>query len=614
MSGQTPEKDRVPKREEIGEAYKWRPEHIFPSDDAWEEEFSKVDKLTSTADRYRGKVGESAANLLGALKLNDELFCRGDRLAQYALMRRDEDNENPKYQAMAQRVMALAAKARSAMSYVQPEILETSEEAIRRYLESEPELKVYTHLLDDILRGKKHVLPAPEERILAELEDIASDPDTIFTMLENADMRFGTVSEEDGKEVELTYGRYPLFLRSHDRKLRREAFEKLHQQYLNHKNTIAATYAASVKLDAFFARMRRFGSSLEAKLHPDNVPVSVYDNLIATVRANLPSMHRSFRLRRKLLGVEKLHMYDLLAPIVRDVAFEIPYEEGRKIVKAGLYPLGEEYGAALDEAFEGGWIDVYENQGKISGAYVRNVYGTHPYVLLNYQGTMDDLFTLAHELGHAMHSYYTDRTQPYVYSDYSIFVAEVASMVNEALLVNYLLDSETDPRRRLYIVGEHINQFRITLFRQTMFAEFEKLAHERLETGGALTAESLSEIYRRLLEEYFAGEVHIDEHLVIEWARVSHFYNSFYVYKYATGFAAAIAISQSILSGKEGAVERYLEFLSSGSSDYPLNLLARAGVDMTTPRPIEEALGLLDRLLDEAEVLAAQYLNERSDQ
>lgn len=607
MADPSPNGSRVPKRQEISDAYKWRLEDIFVSDEEWETEFAHVKELLKDAGRYQGKVGESADNVLGALALYEEISRHVERLAQYAVMRRDEDNQESKFQAMTQRALTLASQTRSAMAYLDPEILETPEETIRGYLRSKKELQVYEHALDNTLRSKEHVLPAREEQILAEVGDIAQEPETIFSMLNHADMRFGTVVGEDGEEIELTHGRYIQFQRSHDRRLRRESFEKLYERYIDHKNTLAATFNASVKVDAFYARMRRHESALAAKLHPDNVPVSVYDNLIATVRAHLPTLHRYLRLRREILGLDELHMYDLYVPLVRDVSFKVPYEESRKIVKAGLYPLGEEYGARLDEAFDGGWIDVYESQGKTSGGYVRDVYGTHPYVLLNYHDSIDDLFTLAHELGHAMHSHYTLKTQPYVYANYSIFVAEVASTVNEALLVNYLLDSEADPKRRLYILNYYLEQFRGVIFRQTMFAEFEKRVHERVEQGDALTAESLSEAYHRLNEDYYGSEVHIDEQVDMEWARIPHFYEAFYVYKYATGFAAANAIAQSILSGRQGAVRNYLDFLSSGSSDYPLNVLARAGVDMTTPKPIDEALAVFDRLLEETEVLAAQH-------
>ncbi len=607
MAGTTPNSGRVPKRHEISDAYKWRLEDIFKSDDEWEAEFEHVKELVNKAGDYEGKVGASAENLQRVLALYEEALRHIDRLVGYAAMRRDEDNQESKYQSMSQRAYTLASQVQSAFSYIEPEILATPEETIWGYLEENPELKVYKHALDNTLRRKNHVLGTREEQILAEVSDLVQEPETIFSMLKYADMRFGMIVDEDGNETEITHGRYVQFQRSHDRRVRRESFEKLYAKYIEHKNTLAATYNASVKADAFFARMRRHESALAAKLHPDKVPMSVYDNLIATVRANIPSLNRYMRLRRDIMGLDELHFYDTYVPLVQDVSFRVPWEESKKIVKAGLYPLGEEYAALLDRAFEDGWIDVYESEGKTSGGYVRDVYGTHPYVLLNYQDSIDDLFTLAHELGHAMHSYYTHKNQPFIYSNYSIFVAEVASTVNEVLLVNYLLDSESDPKRRMYVLNHALDGFRAVMYRQTMFAEFEKIVHERVEAGEPLTAESLSEEYRRLVEAYYGSEVRIDDQIDMEWARIPHFYTAFYVYKYSTGFAAANAIAQGILSGKAGAVRDYLEFLSAGSSDYPLNVLARAGVDMSTPEPINQAFALFDDLLEELEVLAAQF-------
>lgn len=596
---------RVRKREELPEHLKWRLEDIYPDDDAWEREFQAVKERLTTADQFKGRVGESAETLLAALKLEEEIEEAIDRLAGYAMMRRDEDNNVPRYQAMAQRVIALSAQAGSALSYLTPEILAIPKEKVDAFLEENEALSIYRYALNDLFRRKPHYLSPREEQILAEVSEIAQGPHTAFTMLNHADLKFGTIVDEEGNEVELTLGRYAQFLRSRDRRVRKEAFQTLYKQYFDHKNTLAAIFNTSVKGDVFYARMRRHNSALEAALNPDNVPLSVYENLIATVRKHLPSLHRYTRLRKKLLGLDELHMYDLYVPLVRDVDFKVSYDEAKRVVKEGLLPLGEKYQRLLDQAFESRWIDVYENVGKTSGAYVRDVYGAHPYVLLNYQGNIDDLFTLAHELGHAMHSALAQEAQPYVYADYTIFVAEVASTVNEALLVNFLLDRESDPRRRLYILNYYLEQFRTVVYRQTKFAEFEKVVHEQVEAGEALTAESLSQVYRKLNEEYYGPDVHVDSEIDMEWSRVPHFYSAFYVYKYATGFSAANALAQAILSGKEGSVDRYIEFLSAGGSDDPLNLLLRAGVDMNSPKPIEEALAVFDRLLDETERLAA---------
>ncbi len=597
---------RVPERDEISEHLKWRLEDIYPDDGAWEQEFEEVKERLKAADRFKGRVGESAEMLLAALKARDEVSQAIDRLAGYAIMRRDEDNSVSRYQAMAQRAITLSAQAESAFAYLTPEILEIPKERVDAFLAENEELAVYRYALSDLFRRKPHFLTPREEQILAETGEIAEGPHTAFSMLNYADMKFGTIVDENGNEVELTHGRYGQFLRSRDRRVRRDAFQTLYKQYLAHKNTLAAVLCTSLKADAFYARMRRHPSALEAALNPENVPLSVYVNLIETVRRRLPSLHRYMKLRKRILGLDELHMYDLYAPLVDGVEFTLSYDEARSLVKEGLRPLGEKYQALLDKAFESRWIDVYENANKTSGAYVRDVYGTHPYVLLNYQGNIDDLFTLAHELGHAMHSALTQESQPYVYSDYAIFVAEVASTVNEALLVNHLLTKEKDPRRRLYILNYYLEQFRTVVYRQTKFAEFEKAVHEQVEAGEAPTAESLGQLYRKLNEEYYGPEVHLDPEIEVEWARVPHFYSAFYVYKYATGFSAANALAQAILEGREGSVERYIEFLSAGGSDDPLNLLLRAGVDMNSPKPIEEALDVFDRLLDETERLAGE--------
>lgn len=597
---------RLPTREEVPEEAKWRLEDIFASDEAWEAEFEQAKEAIAQAGRFQGRLGESAETFLAALKMNDELSNSLERIAQYALMRRDEDSANSVYQGMAQRALSIYSQAGAALAYLEPEILQLPEETLWSYVDSLPELGVYRHYLEDLVRNKPHVLSTREEQILAQVSEFARGPGIIFDMLNEADLKFGVIRDENGEEVELTHGRYSQFIRSKDRRVRKDAFQGLHAQYIAHKNTLAATYNTSVQTNVFYARMRNHGSALEAALHPDNVPVSVYDNLIQAVRDSLPALHRYLRLRKRLLNLDDLHMYDLYVPLVPDVDYKIPYEEGKRIVKAGVVPLGEEYQKAVDICFNERWVDVYETQNKMSGAYVRTVYSAHPYMLLNYQETLMDVFTIAHELGHAMHSHFTLANQPYVYSDYSIFVAEVASTVNEALLVNYLLDSETDHRRRAYIVNYYLEQFRTTMFRQTMFAEFEKLAHEQVESGGALTADSLCEMYRQLNVDYYGAEVHVDSEIDIEWARIPHFYSAFYVYKYATGFSAANALAEGILSGKPGAVERYLEFLSAGSSDYPLNVLAKAGVDMASPEPVRQALAVFERLLEEMEILAEQ--------
>lgn len=603
-----PRSNGVPTRAELPVEYTWRLEDIYENDEAWETDFARLKELIAGAGRFEGKLGESAQILVEALEMETEIHKLLERIAGYALMRQDEDTQVGTYQAMAQRVYSIASQAGSALSYLTPEILALGEERIEAYLAEEEALAVYRHALEDLLRGRNHVLSPREEQILAEVRELTHGAESAFDMLNHADMRFGTIVDEDGNEVELTHSRYIQFQRSYDRRVRQSSFEKLYAQYSAHKNTLAAIFNTSIKSDVFYARQRKFGSALEAALHPDNVPVEVYDNLIGAVRDHLPVLHRYLRLKRRALHLDELHMYDLYVPLVRNVSYTVPYDEALRVVKEGLFPLGDAYQDGLEKAFTSRWIDVFENQGKLSGAYQRDVYGVHPYILLNYHSNIDDVFTLAHELGHALHSHFSMKHQPYVYADYSIFVAEVASTVNEALLVHYLLDSESDPRRRLFVLNYYLEQFRTTVFRQTMFAEFEKIVHASAEKGEALTADALCAMYRQLNVDYYGAEVHVDEPIDMEWARIPHFYRAFYVYKYATGFSAANALAQAILSGDPAARERYLNFLKSGGSDYPLNLLKEAGVDMSSPEPVSQALAMFDQLLDEVEVLVAQHV------
>ena len=423
-------------------------------------------------------------------------------------------------------------------------------------------------------------------------------------MFNNADIRFPKITGEDGTDVEVTHGRFISLLQSKDQRVRKDAFEALYGVYEKFRNTLAATYRANVKQEVFFARARRYGSDLEAALDGSHIPVSVYDNLIHVVHEHLPLMHRYVKIRKKLLGLDELHMYDLYTPMTENSGEHFSFEDAKKAVLEGLAPMGEEYLSHLKDGFEHGWIDVYENQGKRSGAYSWGAYGTHPYVLLNYQGTLNDVFTLAHEMGHALHSWYSDETQPYIYAGYRIFVAEVASTCNEALLIHHLLKKAKDPKTKAYLINYFLEQFRTTLYRQTMFAEFEKITHGLQEAGEALTAERLCSIYYDLNKAYFGEEICIDQQIEMEWARIPHFYTPFYVYQYATGFSAAIALSRKILREGEAAVEQYKKFLKGGSSMYPLELLRLAGVDMEQKKPVEDALQVFSEYLDEMERLA----------
>jgi oligoendopeptidase F len=592
------------KREDIPEEYRWQLEDIYQNQDEWEKDFSRVQELINHIGTYQGGVGESASGLKQVIEILNEMQCKGDNLYVYSRMRRDEDNSNAQYQTLFDRAEGLGVQANAAVAFVVPELLTMTREQVKEYEETEPELAVYAHYFDELFRQKEHILSEKEERLLAMSADLSSASNNIFTMLNNADIKFPHIRDENGQEVELTKGRYGRFMESRDRRVRQEAYEGLYSTYKGLSNTLAATLSSSVKRDIFYARARNYPSALHAALDQDNVPVDVYDQLIKSVHGHLDSMYRYMKIRKKMLQVDPLYMYDIYVPLVREFDMKVPYEEAKEITLKGLKPLGDEYLSVLRQGYERRWIDVYENQGKTSGAYSWGTYNTHPYVLMNYDDKLDDLFTLAHEMGHSLHSYYSNQTQPYVYSSYSIFVAEVASTVNESLLIDHLLKNSNDPQEKMYLLNHYLEQFRGTVFRQTMFAEFEKLTHERVEAGDALTPEALGELYRELNKKYYGPDVVMDDNICVEWARIPHFYSAFYVYKYATGFSAATAIKQSILEEGQPAIDRYLDFLKSGSYDYPINLLQKAGVDLTTPEPVEKALNYFTQLLDEFEKMA----------
>jgi len=589
------------KREEIPEKYKWCLEEIYPDDRIWEQDFAKITEMLPLVERFKNKLGESPENLLQCLKLQDELGQLADKVFVYAQMRKDENNANPKYQGMKDRAQGMMVRLGEAVSFIQPEILAIDSLRLEDFLRREPGLALYKTYLDEITRMKEHTLSAREEEIIAMSGEMAEGPKNIFSMLNNADIKFPEITDEDGDRVPLTHGSYLKFMESDDRRVRMDAFYGLYHTYGKQRNTLAALLNASVKKDIFYARVHKYGSALEASLHEDNVPVSVYDNLIQTVRSHLHIFYRYVALRKKLLGVPELHMYDIYAPLVKEIKTKVPYEEAVQMVEKGLAPLGETYLADLKKGLESRWVDVMENEGKTPGAYSWGAYGTHPYVLLNYQNNLDNVFTLAHEMGHSMHSYYSWQTQPYIYSYYKIFVAEVASTVNETLLTRYLLAHAPDEKHKLYLINHYLEEFRGTVFRQTMFAEFEKIIHEKAERGEPLTTDALCEIYYNLNKDYYGPEMVVDEEIALEWARIPHFYNAFYVYKYATGFSAASALAQGILEEGKPAVDRYLEFLKGGSSDYPINLLQKAGVDMNQPQPVVQALKIFEEMLAEME-------------
>ncbi|MED4073053.1 oligoendopeptidase F [Priestia endophytica] len=602
----TEQTKKLPARSEIPEKDTWRLEDIFATDKEWEKEFDEVKELIPSVTAYAGKLGESSENLYNALKTQDDVTLRVEKLYAYAHMRYDQDTTNSFYQGLNDRIQNLYTQVASALSFMTPEILAIEEEKISSFLEENEALGLYKHALEEITRQRPHVLSAEEEALLAKAGDVLGASSTTFGMLNNADLEFPTIKDEEGNEVEVTHGRYTRFLESEDRRVRKEAFSAMYDTYGKFKNTFASTLSGTVKRDNFNALVRHYESARQAALSANNIPEEVYDNLVTTINKHLPLLHRYTKLRKKVLNIDELHMYDLYTPLVKDVNMKVTYEEAKEYTLKGLEPLGEEYKSVLEEGFNNRWVDVHENKGKRSGAYSSGSYGTNPYVLMNWQDNVNNLFTLAHEFGHSVHSYYTRKTQPYPYGDYSIFVAEVASTTNEALLNEYLLENLEDEKQKQYVLNHYLEGFRATVFRQTMFAEFEHDIHVKAQNGEPLTPELLSKTYYDLNKKYFGEDMVIDEDISLEWARIPHFYYNYYVYQYATGFSAATALSKQILEEGEPAVERYLEFLKAGSSDYPINVLKKAGVDMTSAKPIEEALKVFEEKLDEMEKLLNQ--------
>lgn len=594
----------LPKREAIAEELTWRLEDIFPSDEEWETEFQSIKEELSEAGKYKGILGESAGSLYRGLEFESRLSERMGRLYTYAHMRYDQDTTNSKYQAYNNRAESLYAQLASAFSFIVPEILSIPEDKLNSFVEEHEDLKLYEHVLEQVNKMREHVLSSEEESLLAEAEDVMGASSTTFGMLNNADLEFPSIIDEDGEEIQISHGNYIRFLESQDRRVREEAFKKVYSTYGSFRNTFASTLSGIVKKNNFNARIRKYSSAREAALAANHIPEAVYDTLVETVNKNLHLLHRYIKLRKKVLGVEELHMYDLYTPLVKDVDMKIKYEEAKEMVLEGLKPLGDEYNSILKEGFDNRWVDVVENKGKRSGAYSSGTYGTNPYILMNWQDNINNLFTLAHEFGHSVHSYYTRKSQPYPYGDYSIFVAEVASTCNENLLNDYLLEQTEDEQKRLYLINHYLEGFRGTVFRQTMFAEFEHLIYRKAQEGEALTPDLLTKEYYELNKKYFGTEdIHIDEEIGLEWSRIPHFYYNYYVYQYATGFSAATALSKQILEEGEQAVERYVGFLKAGSSDYPIEVLKKAGVDMTAAEPIEEALKVFEARLDEMEKL-----------
>lgn len=594
---------KVKLRDEIDSNFKWDIESMYKNDEDWEKDFKKVKSLIGELKLFKGNVIKNPDNLLGLLRLKDEISRTVSNVYTFAKMKQDEDTNNAKYQEFTDRATTLMVNIGEVSSFIVPEILELNKEDILLFKKKNPGLNEYSHYLDEIFRQKEHILSEKEEAIIAGVGDIANGPENTFSMLNNADLEFPVIKDENGEEIQITHGRFIPLMENKDRRVREDAFKALYETYGNYKNTFASILNTNIKKNIFYSKVRRYNSSLNAALDEDNISVKVYDNLLESVNDNLDKMHKYIEIRKRALDLGDIHFYDLYTPIVKEIDMDIEYEEAKEIVLKGLSPLKREYLEIAKKGFDSGWIDVYENKGKRSGAYSWGTYDSKPFILLNYQNTLDNMFTIAHEMGHSMHSYFSKNNQPYIYSGYSIFVAEVASTVNEALLINYMLENEVDPRKKLYFLNHFLEQFRGTIYRQTMFAEFEKIIHEKTEKGESLTAEAFSNIYKNLNRKYYGEEIVIDEEIAMEWARIPHFYYNFYVYQYATGFSAAVYLSQKILNNEEGAVEKYLEFLKSGSSDYPIEVLKKAGVDMTTKKPVDDALKLFGELVDKMERL-----------
>lgn len=587
------------KRSEMDPRFQWDFTHIYPDKAHWEAAMAEAEKAVEALSALPGTLGQSKDALKKGLEQLEDASQKVEIPYIYAMLHRAADGSEPAYQEMEARGMSLAVKANAATSFLDPEILAIPKEQLDAWMAQE-DMVVYRHMVEDISRGRAHTLSADKEKMLAMLGEAADTPSSAYEMLTNVNMVFPRIHNEAGEEVQLTSGNFGVYRESRSRAVREEAFRAMFGTYRKYGDTFAALYGGQIKFDTFFANVRGYGSSIEAYLDGGNVPVSVYDSLIEAVHESLPAMKEYLALRKKALKLDKLDIFDLYVPMVEDVDYPVPFENVKELVKNATKPLGEEYQQLLDRAFAENWMDVYENRGKRGGAFSCGVYGVHPYVLLNYTDTLDDAFTVAHELGHSMHSFFSSRAQEFVNHSYRIMVAEVASTVNEVLMTMYLLKTETDKKRRAYILNHFLEGFRTTLFRQTLFAEFERKAHELHAAGTPLTSQTLNKIYHDLVALYYEG-AEIDEEIDTEWSFIPHFYTPFYVYQYATGFSSAVAIARHIL--ETGDASEYLRFLSTGGSDYPLNELKIAGIDLTKPDTVKSALEVFANTVKEFEAL-----------
>jgi len=583
------------KRSEMNPEFMWDFTPIYPDKSAWETELVKAEEIVGTISALAGTLGQSADALKRALDLLAEIQQKVERIYIYAMLHKSGDNGDPQYQEMESRAMRLIVTLQTQFSFLEPEILAIPEERLTDFMQQEG-LAVYRHMVENIVRARPHTLDQAREEMLAMLGDAAQTPDNVFTMLESVDMTFPMIHNEKGEEVQLTHGNFSVFRESTSQAVRKEAFETYFGEFRKYNNTLTAMYAGNVKFDNYFAKVRGYGSACEASLFGSNVPVSVYDSLVEAIHASLPTMRKYLELRKKVLGLSELNLYDLYNPMMEEVEFSVSLEDAKAMVKEATKPLGERYQELLEDAYTHRWMDVYENKGKTTGAFSCGLYGVHPYVLLNFTNTLDDAFTMAHELGHSMHSYFSAEANEYINSDYHLLVAEVASTVNEVFMTRYLLAHETDKKRKAYILNHFLEGFRTTVFRQTLFAEFERKVHDLEQAGTPLTAQLLNQIYHDLNALYYEGAV-INDMADVEWSRIPHFYRAYYVYQYATGFSSAVAIADGIL--KSGDASNYLKFLSTGGSDYPLEELKIAGVDLTKPEAVKSALKVFDDSVEE---------------
>ena len=587
-------------RKDIDDKYKWKIDLMYSTKESIEVDIKRIKSYINQIKEYKGILVDNKENLYKALNISEKASQLLQHLYVYTHMKQHEDTRINENQAMATKIDMLSTELSTASSYIVPEIIAIDEAKLKEYLEDD-KLSFYKKYIDEILREKPHTLSEKEEEILAAVSDLTSVPENAYDMLSYADMEFPEIENEDGKIVKLTHSNFSTFLKSKNAKVRKDAFDAMYKTYDKYKNTFASMLYGGIKSEIFYSKARKYESALYASLFQDDISVDVYNNLIKAVYENLDSLNKYVEIKKKFLGLEEIHMYDLYVPLTENFDMKIPYEEAQEIILNALKPLGEEYLGLVKRAFAENWIDVYENEGKQGGAYSWGSYDSHPYILMNYKDDLNSLFTLIHELGHSMHSYYSKKTQPYLYSGYKIFVAEVASTLNELLLINYLLEKADSKEERIYLLNYYLEQFRTTVYRQTMFAEFEKLTHASVEDGNPLTAKEFNDIYYDLNKKYYGNSTVVDEYIQLEWARIPHFYSNFYVYKYATGFSAASALSQKILTEGKEAVDKYIEFLKSGGSDYPLNQLRAAGVDMEKKESVDKALEVFKELVDKLE-------------